>query len=178
MKPTQARPDTGTPILETPRLRLRRAALSDSSFFCRLLNEPTWLENIGDRGVRTNAEAETYIKNRIWASYQDLGYGLYVVELKSAGIPIGLCGLVRREFLSAPDLGFALLPEYVGQGYASEAARGVMSHAKNALGVGRLYAIVRRGNDRSIRVLDGLGFRHEGPCPTLQAEDVELYATT
>ncbi|MDE3156555.1 MAG: GNAT family N-acetyltransferase [Acidobacteriota bacterium] len=168
--------DPGTLILETPRLQLRHAMLSDSPFIRRLLNEPTWLEYIGDRGVRTAADAETYIRTRISAQYHDLGYGLYVVQLKSSGAPIGLCGLVKREFLPAPDLGFALLPEHVGQGYAFEAASAVLSHATHVLGIARLYAIVKRGNDRSIRLLDRLGFHQEGPCPG-EDPNVDLYIT-
>jgi len=152
-------------------------ALSDGSFFLRLLNDPSWVENIGDRGVHSDADAESYIKNSIWAHYHIYGYGMYAVQLKSTSLPIGICGLVKRDFLSAPDLGFALLPDYVGQGFGSEAARGLMSHARNKLAIGRLYAIARRGNDRSVRLLDRLGFRYEGPYATPQGEQVELYAT-
>ncbi|TLY93509.1 MAG: GNAT family N-acetyltransferase [Gammaproteobacteria bacterium] len=169
--------NASTPILETPRLQVRRVASSDGSFFLRLLNDPSWLENIGDRGVHSDADAESYIKNSIWAHYHINGYGMYAVQLKSTSLPIGICGLVKRDFLSAPDLGFALLPDYVGQGFASEAARGLMLHAQNKLGIGRLYAIARRGNYRSVRLLDRLGFRYEGPYATPEGEQVELYAT-
>jgi RimJ/RimL family protein N-acetyltransferase len=163
-------------ILETPRLTLREAALSDSSFVRRLLNEPSWLENIGDRGVRSDADAEHYIRNNIWLPYQTNGYGMYVVQLKSPALPIGMCGLVKRDFLSAPDLGFALLPDYVGQGYASEAAHAVVLHATQGLGIKRLYAIVKRDNHRSIRLLARLGFHPQGPCVTPEGEELDLYA--
>ena len=151
--------------------------MSDGAFFFRLLNDPSWLENIGDRGIRSDADAENYIERAIWSQYQAHGYGMYVVQLKSTSSPIGVCGLIKRDFLSAPDLGFALLPDYVGQGYAFEAARGLMSHAKSELGIGRLYAIAKRGNGRSVRLLDRLGFRHEGPFVTPQEVTVELYVT-
>jgi RimJ/RimL family protein N-acetyltransferase len=163
--------------LETSRLTLRAAALSDSSFVRRLLNDPSWLENIGDRGVRSDADAEQYIKNNIWRRYQTNGYGMYVVELKSPSLPIGMCGLVKRDFLSAPDLGFALLPDYLGQGYASEAAHAVVLHATQRLGIARLYAIVKRDNHRSIRLLARLGFHLQGPCLTAEGEEIDLYAT-
>ncbi len=164
-------------ILETSRLQLRELASADSGFLLRLVNDPSWLENIGDRGVRSDADAERYITSSIRAHYQAHGYGLYAVQLKAARQPIGICGLLRREFLPAPDLGFALLPDYVGYGYASEAARGVMSHAQNTLGIGRLYAIVRRGNDRSLRVLERLGFHPAGPQVTPEGVAVDLYVT-
>jgi [ribosomal protein S5]-alanine N-acetyltransferase len=166
------------PVLETPRLRLRKAALADGSFFLRLLNEPSWLQNIGDRGVRSIEDAERYIRNNVWTPYQAHGFGMYTVELKSTCVPIGICGLVKRQFLAAPDLGFALLPDYVGCGYAVEAAGGVVLHARNELGITRLYAIAKRGNDRSLRLLGRLGFRYEGPCLTPQGEEVELYITS
>jgi len=121
------------------------------------------------------ADAEGYIRNNIWAPYQTHGFGLYALQLKSSSSPIGLCGLLKRDFLSAPDLGFALLPEYRGHGYATEAARAVMSHARAGLGIERLYAIVKPGNRRSVRLLEQFGFRLEGPYQIPQADEVELY---
>jgi len=149
--------------------------LEDAAFFLRLLNEPSWLENIGDRGVRTVADAEHYIRNNIRAAYQAHGFGLYAVQLRSKPLPIGLCGLVRRDFLPAPDLGFALLPEYCGHGYATEAARAVLSHAQVELEIERLYAIVKPGNRRSVKLLEQLGFRRAGPGQIPQGEEVELF---
>ena len=164
-------------VLDTPRLELRRAALSDAAFFLALLNDPSWLENIGDRGVRSPVDAQRYITDNIQAAYRSLGYGMYVVELKGSGRPTGVCGLVKRDYLPGPDLGFALLPEFTGFGYASEAARAVMVHAQRTLGIGQLYAIVKRGNHRSVKLLGGLGFRHQRPCPTFQASEVDLFTT-
>jgi ribosomal-protein-alanine N-acetyltransferase len=149
--------------------------LEDAAFFLRLLNEPSWLENIGDRGVRTLADAEDYITHNIRAAYQAHGFGLYALQIRSAPLPIGLCGLVRRDFLSSPDLGFALLPEHCGHGYATEAARAVLKHAHVELGIERLYAIVRPGNQRSVRLLEQLGFRRTGPYQIPQGDEVELY---
>ena len=170
--------NTPTQILETPRLTLREVALSDSSFVCALLNDPSWLENIGDRGVRSDADAVHYIQNNIWLPRQINGYGMYVIELKSSTLPIGMCGLVKRDFLSAPDLGFALLPDHVGQGYAAEAARAVVLHAKQKLGIARLYAIVKRDNARSVSLLLRLGFHPQGPYMIPQGEEIDLYAIT
>ena len=163
-------------ILETDRLQLREVALGDAPFFLRLLNDPRWLANIGDRGVRCGADAESYIESRIWSQYRAYGFGMYIMELKSTAVSIGICGLVKREFLSAPDLGFALLPDYLGRGYATEAARSVVAHAKAILGIEKLYAIAKRSNERSARVLDRVGFRREGPCLTEQGAELELYA--
>lgn len=167
--------DVAPPVLETPRLQLRPVALSDAAFLLALLNDPSWLENIGDRGVRSHSDAERYIRDTIWSPYRALGYGMYAVKLSSTALPIGLCGLVKRDFLSSPDLGFALLPDYVGHGYATEAARAVMSHARVDLGIERLYAIVKRGNQRSVRLLEQLGFRHQGLHQIPQGDEVELY---
>jgi len=170
--------EAASQVLQTPRLQLRKVAMRDGSFFLKLLNEPSWKENIGDRGVRSLEDAQRYIHDNVWAQYQAHGFGMYAVDLKSTGLPIGICGLVKREFLSIPDLGFALLPDYVGRGYAAEAAAGVLSHARKDLGITRLYAIAKRGNERSLRLLDRLGFRYEGPYRTAQGDEVELYATT
>jgi ribosomal-protein-alanine N-acetyltransferase len=165
-----------TATLNTPRLKLRAVALADATFFLRLLNEPSWLENIGDRGVRSHADADRYIRNNIWSQYESHGYGMYVVETPPIATPIGLCGLVKREFLSSPDLGFALLPDWVGRGYAAEAACAVIAHAESRLGIEQLYAIVNRSNRRSLRLLERLGFRHEGAVLIPPAgEEVERF---
>jgi RimJ/RimL family protein N-acetyltransferase len=165
-----------TLILETARLQLRPVTLSDGAFLLRLLNDPSWLENIGDRGVHSDADAEGYIRNNIWDQYQRYGYGMQALQLKSTTLPIGVCGLVKRDFLASPDLGFALLPQFVGHGYASEAARAVIAHAAQQSGIGRLYALVRRGNHRSVAVLGRLGFRYQGPYRVPHGAEVELYA--
>jgi ribosomal-protein-alanine N-acetyltransferase len=165
-----------TPNLKTPRLELRAVATADAAFFLKLLNESSWLENIGDRGVRSHADAEGYIRKTIWSQYETWGYGMYVVEAPSTSVPMGLCGLVKRDFLDSPDLGFALLPDWVGKGYAAEAARAVIAHAESQLGIEQLYAIVNHSNHRSIRLLERLGFRHQGPFVIPPAgEQVERY---
>jgi len=162
--------------LRAARLELRSVRLTDAAFFVTLLNEPTWIENIGDRGVRTQAQAESYIRERIWSQYATHGFGLYVVQAAATAQPLGLCGLVRREFLPGPDLGVALLPEWVGHGYAGEAAGAVIAHAQAMLAIEPLYAITRPGNHRSIRMLGRLGFHREGPIPVPpEGTEAELY---
>jgi len=162
-------------ILDTPRLQLRKVALADGPFLRGLLNEPSWLENIGDRQVRSLADAEDYIRGSIWAQYRASGYGMYAVWLKATLAPIGICGLVQRAYLPAPDLGFALSAAYVGQGFAFEAAHALVQHASHSLGIGRLYAIAKRGNERSLSLLGRLGFRHEGAYVPPHGSAVELY---
>ena len=162
-------------VLETARLALREVVPSDAAFILALLNDPAWLANIGDRGVRSASDAEAYIRSNIRAHHERHGYGMYALELRSAPQPIGLCGLIRRDFLPGPDLGFALLPGFVGRGYASEAAREMMRHAQEALGIARLYAIVKPGNDRSIGMLERLGFSREGPLPAPSEAGIDLY---
>lgn len=169
--------DIANAILETDRLEVRRVAPSDDTFLHELVNDPSWLTHIGDRGVRSPADAREHIEKRIWSQYRAFGYGMYVAALRSTARPIGLCGLVKREFLDAPDLGFALLPYYTGQGYAFEAARALMLHASAHWGIARLYAIVKRDNPRSIRLLERLGFQCTGPLVLAHGDEVELYAT-
>lgn len=149
-------------VTETSRLVLRHLNPADAVFFCRLVNEPSWLQNIGDRGVRTPEDAEEYIRTRYMEAYRTLGFGMYLVESKAGAQPMGLCGLVKREALPDLDLGFALLPEFWGQGYAREAAAAVMDLARTSLGLSRLLAITSLGNHASGSLLEKLGFRFEG----------------
>ncbi len=150
------------PVATTPRLAIRRFRLEDAGFILRLLNEPTFIENIADKGVATREQAEAYLRDGPLASYRDHGHGLYLVAEKGTLEPMGMCGLVRRDYLDAPDLGYAFLPEYVGRGCAFEACTAVLDHGRRDLGLDRFLAIVNPGNRRSISLLHRLGFVHRG----------------
>ncbi|HEX3282956.1 MAG TPA: GNAT family N-acetyltransferase [Pyrinomonadaceae bacterium] len=147
-------------VLETDRLILRRLSLEDAEFILRLLNEPSWLQFIGDKGVRSLEDARSYILQGPLEMYSRLGFGLYLVELRNEGLPIGMCGLIKRDSLPDVDIGFAFLPAYWGKGYAYEAASAVMAHGKE-LGLNRIVAITSPDNDSSARLLEKLGLRFE-----------------
>jgi ribosomal-protein-alanine N-acetyltransferase len=151
-------------VIETERLQLHALAAdsdSDVAFMHRLLNEPSFLHNIGDRGVRSFEDARAYLLKGPVASYAANGFGLYRMQLKASGETVGTCGLVKRATLEDADLGYALLPEFCGMGYAVEAATGVLAHGHGALGLPRILAITNPDNTASIRVLEKLDFRFE-----------------
>lgn len=149
-------------VLETERLTLRRLTTDDAAFIFRLVNEPSWLRFIGDKGVKTLDDARDYIRNGPIASYERFGFGLYLAELKGSSRPIGMCGLLKRDALEHPDIGFALLPEFWGQGYAYESAAAVMAFGKDVLGLDRILAVTNPDNYGSIRLLEKLGLRANG----------------
>jgi RimJ/RimL family protein N-acetyltransferase len=164
-------------ILETERLLLRRLSADDAEFIFELVNQPSFIENIGDRRVRTKADAVAYIQNGPLASYQRFGFGLYLVELKEGGIPIGICGLLKRDSLPDADIGFAFLPEFWSRGYAVESAAAVMDHGRNVLRLGRIVAITTPENVGSIKVLEKIGFRFEGMMRLSEGEpEIRLFA--
>ena len=148
-------------VIETERLALRRLASDDAEFIVELLNQPSFLRYIGDKEVRNNEDAVRYIENGPVASYERFGFGLYLVELKNTGVPIGICGLLKRDSLPDVDVGFAFLPSYWSQGYAFESASAVMTYGREALGLRRIVAITSLDNDASIRLLEKLGLRFE-----------------
>jgi RimJ/RimL family protein N-acetyltransferase len=148
-------------VLATQRLTLRKMCIDDAAFMLDLLNQPSWLRFIGDRGVTTEAAARKYIANGAMQSYQRFGFGFYVVELTTEGVPIGICGLTKRDYLPDVDLGYALLPQYWSRGLAGEAAAGVIEFSRSVLQLPRLAAITSLDNDASIRVLEKLGMRFE-----------------
>jgi len=163
-------------LLETARLRLRPFRPSDAPFVLAQLNQPSFVEHIGDRGVRTLEDAERWLREGPLASYAARGHGLLAVEALEREVVIGTCGLIRREGLPAVDLGYAFLPEHWGRGYAVEAARAVRDHGHRALGLTRILAIVSPGNARSIRVLERVDFRLVGPLRLPgEAEEVACY---
>jgi ribosomal-protein-alanine N-acetyltransferase len=150
-----------TPLF-TERLELREFSAADADFVLRLLNEPSFLRYIGDRGVRTSEDARRYIADGPVAGYARHGHGLLRVLRKSDGAGIGMCGVLKRDTLPDPDIGFSFLPQYWSQGYALEAARAVMAHARGVLGLERILAITTQDNESSMRLLGRLGFRSDG----------------
>jgi [ribosomal protein S5]-alanine N-acetyltransferase len=149
-------------ILETPRLAIDELDDSDAPFILRLLNEPSFIDNIADRGVRTLDQALGWLRDGPMASYARHGFGLWRIGLGSDGTAIGICGLIKRDALTDVDIGYALLPEYCGQGYALEAAAAVLAHGRDRFGLRRIVAIVSQGNTRSTRLLQKIGFADEG----------------
>lgn len=148
-------------VLETDRLRLSQLSVDDAPFILELLNTPSWLTYIGDRGVRTLDDARNYLLNGPIASYNRFGFGLYLVTLTDTDESIGLCGLLQRETLDDPDIGFAFLPDYMGKGYGFEAASAVMTYARTTLGVGCILAITVMYNEKSINLLKKVGFHFD-----------------
>jgi ribosomal-protein-alanine N-acetyltransferase len=167
-----------TEVLETERLTLRHATTADDRFIFELVNDPAFIRNIGDRGVRTLADAERYVLDGPIASYEKFGFGMYVVEVRESGTPIGLCGFVKRDWLPDVDIGFAFLPQYRSQGYARESASAVRRYGHEVLGLTRIVAIVSPENADSIRLLEKIGLRFEGMVrPVNEDTDIKLFAT-
>ena len=148
-------------VLETGRLILRRMTPADAPFMLETLNEPSFIRNVADRGVRTLEAAVDYIRTKIMPSYQQFGFGFYIVELKECGTPIGVCGLVKRETMDHVDIGYALLDRFSGNGYAYEAAAALMEHGRTVHGLNRIVGVTAPDNQRSIKLLERLGLRFE-----------------
>lgn len=144
-------------ITETTRLRLEKLDLPDAPFILELLNQPEWLRFIGDRGVHNLDDARGYIRNGPQKNYDKLGYGLFKISLISSGEPLGMCGLLKRDYLDAPDIGFAFLSEHTGKGYALEAAKATLDWARETLNIKEVLAITLPENERSIALLKKLG---------------------
>ena len=148
-------------ICETERLILRPLQKDDSAFIFRLVNEPSFMNNIGDKGVRNLEDAWQYILQGPMKSYEQNGFGLWLVALKNSLTPIGICGLIKRDGLDDPDIGYAFLPEFWSHGYAIEAAARAMIFSKETLDINRIVAITSPHNHPSIRVLNKLGLQFE-----------------
>lgn len=166
-------------ILETKRLRLRQLAPDlDDEFILELLNDPSFIRYIGDKGVRELEAARRYIVDGPVKSYEAYGFGLYLVELKMNRAPIGICGVLKRETLPDPDIGFAFLPAYWNQGYAFESAAAVMEHARGTLKLPRVLAITSPDNEASEKLLNKVGLRFDRLVKlTEDAPEIKLFTT-
>ena len=164
-------------VLETERLILRRFVVEDAQFVLNLVNEPSFLRYIGDKKIRTLDDARQYILSGPVASYERHGFGLCLVELRDSHTPIGMCGLLKRDELPDPDIGFALLPDFCNKGFAFEASEAVLKDARERLNLQRILAITSLDNEASINLLQRLGFRFEEIImPSPDSERLRLFS--
>jgi RimJ/RimL family protein N-acetyltransferase len=163
-------------ILATERLILKEFSAVDAEFILLLLNTPAWLQFIGDKNVHNIQEAEDYLTNGPIASYKENGFGLWLVSLKESGEPIGMCGLIKRDYLDFVDIGFALMPEYEGLGYGFEMAEATMSYSRDVLKIDKVIAITDENNEASIKLLNKIGLQFEKIIEAPQADVVCLYS--
>ncbi|MCC6260793.1 MAG: GNAT family N-acetyltransferase [Anaerolineales bacterium] len=159
--------------IETERLVIRKFSPADAPFILELLNEPSFIKNIGDRNVRNLADAEKYILDGPTASYAKNGFGLCLVTLKATGVSMGMCGLIKREALENVDVGYAFLPRFWSKGYANEAVNATLNYGWQVAKLNRIVAITDPKNTASNRVLEKLGFAFEKMIK-LKADDIDL----
>ncbi|HVJ39049.1 MAG TPA: GNAT family N-acetyltransferase [Stenotrophomonas sp.] len=166
--------------IQTQRLHLRELSpVHDAANMLALLNDPGFIAGIADRNVRTEAEAREYLAHWQGAQYASVGFGHYAIELRQGGNFIGTAGLIQRADLTLPDIGYALLSAHHGCGYAEEAARAVMTHARETLGLPGVCGIVSPGNAASVRLLEKLGLRREGEyVMAAEREPLAYYAVS
>ncbi|MFJ7889989.1 GNAT family N-acetyltransferase [Lysinibacillus xylanilyticus] len=163
-------------IFETERLTLRLQTTDDADFILELVNDPSWLRFIGDRGVRTVEDAREYILSSIHM-YEKSGFCFYLVERKEDNIPLGLCGLVKRDSLEDVDIGYAFLPKYWGKGYAYEAASATLAYSIDTLGLNRIVAITTQDNEASAKLLKKIGLKFERLVQlSNDAEELRLFS--
>ena len=164
-------------IIETDRLILRLLTTNDADFILKLLNDPSWIRYIGDKEVTTLEDAKNYILSGPISMYSQLGYGLYLVELKEGKTPIGLCGLIKRDSLEDTDLGFAFLTEFQSKGYAYEAATATLSYGFDQLRLKKIVAITSKDNDASSKLLKKIGMNFEQVVITSDnSEELNLFS--
>ena len=158
-------------VCKTKRLTLRHFKEDDADFIVTLLNDESFIKHIGDKKVRTRDDAMQYLKNGPLNSYNTLGFGLNLVVLKGSNTPIGICGLLKRDGLAEPDLGYALLPEYCSKGYAFEASSAVLKDVNENHNLTQVLAITSPENTHSNNLLKKLGFTHTGLIKLYEFED-------
>ncbi|MDY7395889.1 GNAT family N-acetyltransferase [Aureibaculum sp. 2210JD6-5] len=161
-------------LLTTSRLFLDLATKKDASFLFDLMNDPTYIKNIGDRNIKTIADAENFINDKFIKSYEDNGYGYYIIKLKDHQKPIGICGLVNRKEMKFIDIGYALLPEFTNKGFALEATKALYDYARSTLKINDIVAIINPDNYKSITLIEKLGMKYKKKIQ-LPDDNIECY---
>ncbi|MEX0418104.1 GNAT family N-acetyltransferase [Bacillus sp. C30] len=161
-------------VLETERLTLRWLDVKDAPFILELVNDPAWIQFIGDKGIKNLEDAKKYILNGPVDMYNKMGFGLYLVERKEDLTPIGMCGLIKRDSLEDVDIGFAFLEKFRSKGYGYESAAAVIEYGVQKLGLKRIVAITSRDNVASGTLLEKVGLRFEKIISD-SGEDLKLF---
>lgn len=173
----ESKSESRSVVLETERLQLFPFDSSDAEFLYELMNQPEWIEFIGDRGIESIASAERYVEMKLKEAYRLLGFGLYLLRLKSDGTPIGMVGFVKHPELEDVDIGFALHSPFTANGYALEATQSLLNYARTTLNLPRVVAIVTPNNQRSIRLIEKLGLQYERVVQFVEGgEELRLYS--
>lgn len=165
-------------ILETDRLSLHHFETIDAAFLLEVMNHPNYHRFIGDRGLRSVEDAEIYIKEKLINAYKDLGFGFWIVRLHNSGERVGFAGVLRREMLDEPDVGYAVHEKFAGQGLAQEATRGVLNYARETLGLRRVCAITDVDNYASINVLMKCGFEFSEKQKVFDDDELNIFKLT
>lgn len=151
-----------TPVLETPRLRLRPFEDRDVDGLFELESDPMVMRYGSHTPWTTRAQAVE--KLAIILSREHAGAAFtWVVADKETDALIGDTVLFRVEREHGRcELGYALLPPHHGKGYGLEAVRAAVTWAFGTLGLRRIEADADPRNVRSCHLLEKVGFRREG----------------
>lgn len=166
-------------VVETERLILRELdSALDAEFIFELLNAPKFIKYIGDRGVRSIEDAAHFIESRYRQSYRDHGFGLYAAVRKSDGVPVGICGFVKRDNFDHPDIGFAFLPKFERKGYGFESASALVGYGRETLRFNQVLAITSQDNDASGKLLEKLGFSYDRVETMPNGEQLKVFSNS
>ncbi|OAK33516.1 GNAT family N-acetyltransferase [Bacillus wiedmannii] len=161
-------------VLETERLVLRWFDIKDAPFILELVNDPAWIQFIGDKRIKNLDDAKKYILNGPVDMYNKMGFGLYLVERKEDFTPLGMCGLIKRDSLEDVDIGFAFLEKFRSKGYGFESASAVIDYGVRNLGMKRIVAITTIDNINSGKLLEKVGLQFEKIISD-SGEDLKLF---
>ncbi len=147
-------------IYQTKRLILKPTDIEDAAFIYELLNSPGWLKNIGDRNVHSTEAAAQYIQDRMLKQYDKIGFGNYTIIRKKDQVKMGTTGIYVRPKMENVDIGFSMLPDYMGKGYSYEAAKKMMYLAEHEFNIKKITAITTKENIASQNLIEKLGLEY------------------
>ena len=162
-----ADPNSPSPRLETPRLRLRPVRSFDADAFFAFLGDP-------DAMRYTHCHASVRDCRRRLAAFEwqrrRQGYAPWAITGKAGGQLLGWGGVYRDPFDPGwgPELGYAFHPAACGQGYATELANACLAWADQVLNLPDVWAFVHPDNAASRRVLEKVGFVLARPVPEME----------
>lgn len=167
---------TMTIMFETPSLTVRHLVPEDVDAMAAVYGDADAMRWVGDGSPLDRTGCEKWVEVT-FANYRKRGYGMAALELKTSGAVIGFCGIVHPDQQPEPEIKYALLKDYWGQGLASEAVAGMLLYSREQLGLPRVIATVAPENLASQRILIKSGMVETGRRSEDGAEEDVVFET-
>ena len=173
-----AQPVDRSHLFETDRLVLWQVSDDDFALFNAILSSPVLTRYLSNEAPYSSQQQQAFFEKRL-QHWRDHGFGTALfAERKTPQLPLGFVGVEHTPTHGYLDIRYALLADYAGAGYTTEAARGMLQFGFERSGHDRIYGVTMAANNASRAILLKLGMQAESGLDLYQHPGLEYYSIT